>query len=655
MNDKKILIVDFDAESLIALSNLVYEEGFQAETATDGLAAYEKFRSGNFDLVILEPMLPKLHGFELCRRIVNNPAKKVPIIIVTAIYREPSCRHEALNVNGAAAFFTKPYNREELRSKMLQLLVEGQEQAPLKAAEPAVVPARAPAPVQAAIPAAPPAPSPAVAAPRSLDLDLRDILGTKPAARVAKPARSPILDIEKELQEAVSGLVSPVKNKEARVAKAPETRPVREGPPAPRENREPRDRRDRDIDVLLKDAIGGLAMPPKKKKPEVSVLETRLPPGPKVITSEPAVRPVPAVGPDVRPGQPEKIPVAKEIKQGLPFQAGKPNNVLRPSSRLNIEKHSVPFDIDKTLIEIDKIPLDIAKPVPEEERLADKAVSHEKKRDLFEEYSEPAKKKMSFAIIGAAAGVLLIAISAAFFILKSKKPGPPPAGSVSSVQESLPAEVASRRNDAKPYPDAQEAELKPEPKRVVTKPVEQPPVDIGAPIQPASPSEGAPVQIQDQPVMSNAAAPKTGAGTADQVQSGGQAEAPRQPAKEVPATADPGKSPSPAPEKAKEGALVPLDQVNAAPALIKRVDPKYPPLAMRSGVGGTVTVNALISDKGDVLRTEILKGVKNGFGLEAAAETAIRLWKFRPAKKDGANVKVWKSFEINFKPNPKSS
>ncbi len=92
MRDKKILIVDFDEESLISLSNLVHEEGFKAVTATDGLSGYEKFKSGDFDLVILEPMLPKLHGFELCKKISQDPVKKTPIMIVTGIYREPSCR-----------------------------------------------------------------------------------------------------------------------------------------------------------------------------------------------------------------------------------------------------------------------------------------------------------------------------------------------------------------------------------------------------------------------------------------------------------------------------------------------------------------------------------------------------------------------------------
>ena len=78
------------------------------------------------------------------------------------------------------------------------------------------------------------------------------------------------------------------------------------------------------------------------------------------------------------------------------------------------------------------------------------------------------------------------------------------------------------------------------------------------------------------------------------------------------------------------------------------MEPEYSPIALRSGAVGKVTVNALISETGDVLRTEILKGVKEGYGLEEAAEAAIRQWKFRAARKDGVNVRVWKTFDITF-------
>ena len=64
---------------------------------------------------------------------------------------------------------------------------------------------------------------------------------------------------------------------------------------------------------------------------------------------------------------------------------------------------------------------------------------------------------------------------------------------------------------------------------------------------------------------------------------------------------------------------------------------------------GTITVNALIDEKGDVIDTGILMGIQDDKGLGKAAERAIRKWKFQPAKKDGVKVKVWKPFVIVFK------
>ncbi|MBE0712847.1 MAG: TonB family protein, partial [Candidatus Aminicenantes bacterium] len=60
-------------------------------------------------------------------------------------------------------------------------------------------------------------------------------------------------------------------------------------------------------------------------------------------------------------------------------------------------------------------------------------------------------------------------------------------------------------------------------------------------------------------------------------------------------------------------------------------------------------VNALIDENGNVIDTGILKGLQDDKGLGKAAETAVRKWKFQPAKKDGVNVKVWKPFTIVFK------
>jgi len=115
-------------------------------------------------------------------------------------------------------------------------------------------------------------------------------------------------------------------------------------------------------------------------------------------------------------------------------------------------------------------------------------------------------------------------------------------------------------------------------------------------------------------------------------------------------TANPGtEAATPAKPQVNEGDLVDLASVTEPPVTLKTIDPMYPPSAQRLGVEGSITVNALIDEKGNVIDTGILKGIQDDKGLGKAAETAVRKWKFRPAKKDGVNVKVWKPFVIVFK------
>jgi TonB family protein len=66
------------------------------------------------------------------------------------------------------------------------------------------------------------------------------------------------------------------------------------------------------------------------------------------------------------------------------------------------------------------------------------------------------------------------------------------------------------------------------------------------------------------------------------------------------------------------------------------------------GVEGTVSVNALISENGDVIQTTVRRGIE-GYGFNQAAEASLRQYKFRPAMKDGARVKVWKPFNVVFR------
>lgn len=102
-------------------------------------------------------------------------------------------------------------------------------------------------------------------------------------------------------------------------------------------------------------------------------------------------------------------------------------------------------------------------------------------------------------------------------------------------------------------------------------------------------------------------------------------------------------------DQIKEGGLVPLEMVETKPVAIKRIQPRYPPEALRAGIEGTVVVNALISETGAVVRTEVIRGIKGALELDAAAQRAVAQWKFEPATIKGIRVKVWLPIAIEFR------
>jgi protein TonB len=102
-------------------------------------------------------------------------------------------------------------------------------------------------------------------------------------------------------------------------------------------------------------------------------------------------------------------------------------------------------------------------------------------------------------------------------------------------------------------------------------------------------------------------------------------------------------------DEIKEGDIVPLDLVDAPPVVIRRIPAVYPEHARLLGIEGTVLVNVLVSEKGNVIDAKILKTVKNAVGFDQAALQAVRRWKFEPATVKGIKVKVWIPVAIEFK------
>jgi TonB family protein len=112
---------------------------------------------------------------------------------------------------------------------------------------------------------------------------------------------------------------------------------------------------------------------------------------------------------------------------------------------------------------------------------------------------------------------------------------------------------------------------------------------------------------------------------------------------------DPDSAPPITLDKVKEGDIIALNLVDTLPTVIERVPAIYPSSASGSGITGTVIVNALISETGSVVNTEIIHGIKGVYGFNQAAEHAVRRWKFEPAIVKGIKVKVWLPIRIVFK------
>jgi DNA-binding response OmpR family regulator len=116
-NDK-ILIVEDDRNLLDTLKYNLREEGYQVVTAVDGAEALDVARREKPDLIILDIMLPKINGFEVCR--ILRKEMIVPILMLTAKAEETD-KVVGLEI-GADDYMTKPFSLRELLARTRAML-----------------------------------------------------------------------------------------------------------------------------------------------------------------------------------------------------------------------------------------------------------------------------------------------------------------------------------------------------------------------------------------------------------------------------------------------------------------------------------------------------------------------------------------------------
>jgi len=117
----RILLVDDEQAVQTLLTYPLRKEGYEVVTAMDGQQALDRFAEQRFDLVVLDIMLPKLDGIEVCRRLRNR--SQVPIIMLTAKGDE---RDKVVGLEiGADDYITKPFSVREFRSRVKAALRRG--------------------------------------------------------------------------------------------------------------------------------------------------------------------------------------------------------------------------------------------------------------------------------------------------------------------------------------------------------------------------------------------------------------------------------------------------------------------------------------------------------------------------------------------------
>ncbi len=636
----KALVVDFDAASVEALASFLKQCGMDVVTARDGVTGLNLFREHQPQVVLVEAMLPKMSGFELSKQVQIESQGKVPVIIITGIYKDVRHKIEAVQTYGAAAFFTKPWKKEELEACLASLtgpaVVPSSEEDSLlnECLEdlPDLVSLKPPLPGGAPVKTKP-------------ELDLKPRMETKEAKPKKMLEVEPTDDVDKLLAKTLADL-----GFEPKKTAAPETKKLTPTPAQPR----PPEVKPPPAETKPKEEKAKPVAPPPKLTPETTLKSAEIPKPsfelPKKGAEAPKVTDVPKPAPEIpkpavegqktagMPPKPElQFPAAKPVepKKEAPEaapSAKKPPFSEKPGEEKEAElRPAVPPAAPPTKVE-EKLPSADAVSEPGFARYPASAPF------LFTPSEETRKKPSTPLILGIVGAAALVV--AGIFIFKPKKTGLPPTSSqtlaASTLTEEPAPSLASR---------LEEQEAAPRATRTKTS---APSILDQLPIPPTKKEEAV---AEEEPPVLTVEQPPPAALSLPQVKIAEplptQAQTVNQPSENPAQVQKPEETTASA--SVKEGDLVPLAEVDVQPRAIKTVEPKYPPLAQQMGLEGAVVVNALISENGDVIRTEILRGIKNGASLESAAEAAIRQWKFTPAIKNGVKVKVWKPIETRFR------
>jgi twitching motility two-component system response regulator PilH len=121
MANGKILVVDDSPTDLRLMTTPLIEQGYSVVTAADGEEALEKAVNEHPDLVVLDIILPKKNGFQVCRQLKTSPDTEEIKVLMVSSKSQDSDRFWGLK-QGADGYMTKPFDEEELLGNIAQYL-----------------------------------------------------------------------------------------------------------------------------------------------------------------------------------------------------------------------------------------------------------------------------------------------------------------------------------------------------------------------------------------------------------------------------------------------------------------------------------------------------------------------------------------------------
>jgi DNA-binding response OmpR family regulator len=125
MSNYTLLLIDYEPRSIRQITGALEGAGYRIEVATDGPAGIEMFQRIKPDLTLVEAMLPKKHGFEVCLELKKSAhGKSAPVLVITGVYRGRKYRTQAIHHYGADEFLEKPITDDALIAAVRVFLKE---------------------------------------------------------------------------------------------------------------------------------------------------------------------------------------------------------------------------------------------------------------------------------------------------------------------------------------------------------------------------------------------------------------------------------------------------------------------------------------------------------------------------------------------------